>query len=479
MTLEEFLQKNAGLFPDKTAVICGGKTLSYSALWESVCTSAGAFRNEGILPGQVVPFRSSQTADFLIKYFALHLAGAVALPLEKDIPQSAFDAIAALYRGFTPPSGTADILFTTGTTGRSKGVMISADTIIADAENLIGTMGFNSSQTFIISGPLNHIGSLSKIYPVIMLGGTLHILEGMKDIPAFLDAVDSAPGPVATFLVPSAIRMLLGLAAKELESRKDKIEFIETGAAPMAHSDMLELCRILPSTRLFNTYASTETGIVCTYNYNDGECLAGCLGLPMRHSSVFITDSGKVACKGKTLMTGYAAEEALTSEVLRDGTVYTADNGFLDDLGRLHLLGRDDDVINIGGYKIAPSEVEDVALSFPSVKDCICICESSPLGPLLTLLIVPAPAIIPAAGFQGPPCRHSSTSPLAGDGTTLKASAVIPGSDRESPAFSTRALAQFLAARLERYKVPVRYRLVPSINRTFNGKLDRKSYRPA
>ena len=259
----------------------------------------------------------------------------------------------------------------------------------------------------------------------------------MKDLPAFFAAVDSAPGQVATFLVPSAIRMLLSLASKDLAERKDRIAFIETGAAPMAHSDMLELCRILPSTRLFNTYASTETGIVCTYNYNDGDCLAGCLGLPMRHSSVFITDSGKVACKGKTLMTGYAAEEALTSEVLRDGAVYTADNGFLDSQGRLHLLGRDDDVINIGGYKIAPSEVEDVALSFPDVKDCICICESSPLGSLLTLLVV------------------------------------------SESSFPTRALAQFLAARLERYKVPVRYRLVPSINRTFNGKLDRKSYRSA
>ena len=260
----------------------------------------------------------------------------------------------------------------------------------------------------------------------------------MKDLQAFFAAVDSAPGQVATFLVPSAIRMLLSLAKKDLAGRREKFAFIETGAAPMAHSDMLDLCDVLPSTRLYNTYASTETGICCTYDYNDGECLAGCLGRPMCHSSVFITPDGKVACRGRTLMTGYAADAALTASVLREGAVYTADNGFIDDAGRLHLLGRDDDVINIGGFKVAPSEVENAALGHPSVKDCICILESGgPLGDVLALLVVPV---------EGAP-------------------------------FDKRALAAYLSQKLERYKVPVRYKTVTSVARTFNGKLDRKSYR--
>ncbi|MBQ9185143.1 MAG: acyl--CoA ligase [Bacteroidales bacterium] len=437
MTLEGYLRRNAQDFPDKPAVICGGVSESYSSLWARVQAEAAALLSSGVRPGQVVPFRSMQSSDFLVRYFAIHLAGAVALPLEKDIPQEAFDGIGKLYKEFIPPAGTADILYTTGTTGRSKGVMISEDTIIADAENLIGAMGFDGDVTFIVNGPLNHIGSLSKIYPVILNGGTLHILDGMKDLAAFFAAVDSAPGQVATFLVPSAIRMLLGLAKQELAARSGKFAFIETGAAPMAHSDMLLLCSVLPSTRLFNTYASTETGICCTYDYNDGECLAGCLGRPMRNSSVFITPDGKVACKGRTLMTGYAAEPELTASVLRDGTVYTADNAYIDDAGRLHLLGRDDDVINIGGFKVAPSEVEDVALGFPSVKDCICICESGPLGNALALLVVTE------------------------DGAPL----------------DKRALALHLSQKLERYKVPLRYKVVDSITRTFNGKLDRKAYR--
>ena len=82
----------------------------------------------------------------------------------------------------TVPEDTADILYTTGTTGLSKGVIISHRAIIADAENLIAGQGFSHDLAFVVNGPLNHIGSLSKIYPVVILGATLIIVDGMKDI---------------------------------------------------------------------------------------------------------------------------------------------------------------------------------------------------------------------------------------------------------------------------------------------------------
>lgn len=74
----------------------------------------------------------------------------------------------------------ADILYTTGTTGKSKAVMISHETIMADAENLVEAQEYDGDLTFIINGPLNHIGSLSKIYPVIYTGGTIQLIDGMN-----------------------------------------------------------------------------------------------------------------------------------------------------------------------------------------------------------------------------------------------------------------------------------------------------------
>ena len=439
MRLVDYLAQNAIRYPDKIAVVCGDLSYTYAQLWQEVVDQKDRLldsrQNHEPLP-LIHCFRSSQDIPFLVTYLATHLAGSVAAPLEKGMPESLFQEVKARLQASDVPDGIADILYTTGTTGQSKGVMISHQAMIADAENLIAGQGFTHDLIFVAHGPLNHIGSLSKIWPVIILGATLHILDGLKDAGAFFDAFRQK-GRYATFFVPANIRYLLAFDAKRFAALADRLDFVESGGAPLSHADMLHLCQLLPHTRLYNTYASTETGIIATYNYNDGRCLAGCLGRPMPHSRVMITDEGKIACQGDTLMSGYLGDETLTAGILRDGTVYMSDYGRIDSDGMLHILGRENDVINVGGYKVAPTEVEDVTMSFSGVTDCICIAADHPvMGLALKLLVVMAA------------------------GTSL----------------DKRSLARHLAARLEPYKVPILYEQVASVARTYNGKLDRKHY---
>lgn len=432
MTLEDYLAQDAVLYPDKTAVICGGESYSYARLWQLVQQRAA-----DIPSGKVIPFRSSQTIDFIITYFAIHLAGSVAAPLEKDIPENLFAEVSERLSSNTVPEGSADVLYTTGTTGKSKGVIISHRTIVADAENLVAGQGFSHDLVFVIHGPLNHIGSLSKIYPIILLGGTLHILDGLRNADVFFDAFKAA-GKYATFFVPANIRFLLSFDAKRFAALADKLDFVESGGAPLSHADMLQLCEILPRTRLYNTYASTETGIIATYNYNDGRCMAGCLGRPMPHSRFVITPEGMISCQGDTLMSGYIGDPELTATVLRGDTVYMSDYGSIDEEGMLHIGGRESEVINIGGYKVAPTEVEDVAMSIEGIRDCICIsAEHSIMGKAVKLLVVM----------------------------------------KEGAVFDKKTIARYIAARLEPYKVPQLYEQVDTIARTYNGKLDRKFYK--
>jgi len=435
MILEDYLEQDARLYPDKTAIVCGAETCSYLQLYERCLARSAHYADRR---GQVVLFRASPTIGFVVDYFAIHIAGAVAAPMEKDTPQEIIDELEQKLNSATVPEGIADVLYTTGTTGRSKGVMISHRTIVADAENLIAGQLFSHELVFIINGPLNHIGSLSKIYPVIMLGATLYIIDGMRDMNAFFGALDYPATKMATFFVPASVRMLMQFSAERLASYAEKIDFIECGGAPLPHSDMQELCRLLPKTRLYNTYASTETGIISTYNYNDGECIAGCLGKTMPHSRIIITPEGRISCQGDTLMSGYIGEPELTATVLRGDTVYMSDLGRIDEQGRLHIGGRQDDVINVGGYKVAPTEVEDAALLLPEVKDCICISAAHPVtGNALKLLVVMA------------------------DGCQL----------------NKRRIALHLKGRLEIYKVPMLYEQVDHVERTYNGKLNRKFYR--
>ena len=340
-------------------------------------------------------------------------------------------------------------LHTTGTTGIPKDIIISGDAVIANSENLIDRIGFTPQQTFIIAGDMEHLGCWSKIFPVLMVGGTLHILKDrMRDIEAFFRVMEDSEAAkptadangearnaacrgkrFATFLVPSNIRILLQFSAERLARLSHSIDFIETGAAPMPHADMLELCRLMPQSRLFNTYASTETGVICSYNYNDGRCLPGCCGKPMMNSEVIITSEGKIACKGRTLCSTAEGQQTI---------FVTNDNGYLDDEGMLHILGRQDDIINVGGYNVSPSEVEDVAMTLPDISDCICIATPHPITTWALKLLV-----VLSDGYQ----------------------------------LDKRRIAKFINEKLERYKVPMQYEAVDHIERTANGKANRKYYR--
>jgi len=437
MPLEGHIEQYANLTPDKAAIICEGRTLSYSLLWQSIQEKASRLKAEGLREGEPYVFVTTQNEHFVVTYCAVHLCGAIAVPLEASMPQERQQQIRDEVNGKSSNCKCSDILYTTGTTGQAKGVILSAEAWNANAENLTDRLGFSQEQLFIICGPLNHLGSLSKIYPTLMNGATLYIMEGLKDLDAFFSVFELPYQKFATFLVPSSIRMLLQVASKNLAAVASKIDFIETGAAPISQADMERLRQVLPSSRLFNTYASTETGIVCSYEFSKYGCEPGLLGKPMKHSSVRIDEGGRVICSGATIMSGYWGAPELTAQVLINNEIYTSDIGTINSQGMLRLQGRQGDVINVGGYKVNPTEVEDAVSGFEPIADCICIpAQHILLGTVPKLLYVPKP------------CQE-----------------VKP-----------KDIADFLRGHIENYKIPLLYEAVENIKRTYNGKLDRKAY---
>lgn len=433
-TLASYLRHHARCHGEALALVCDGVALSYAQLFRLVERRAGQFG-----PQRCIVNKAEQSPAYIIDYLAAQWADKVFVPLEQSVSDEKSHKVECLVEGNDIPDNIANILFTTGTTGRPKGVMISHRAILANAENLITSQGYTSGTTFVISGPLNHIGSLSKIWPVIMAGGTMVITEGLKDMNSFFSALCKVPSGMATFLVPAALRLMMHYGRDVLEQLVSKMDFIETGAAPLAQSDMEALCRILPHTRLYNTYASTETGIISTHDYQHDGCIAGCVGRAMKNAAFRITAQGRIVCSGGTLMSGYVGNDALNNEILRDGQLYTSDNGFIDDCGRLCLRGRCDDMINVGGLKVAPSEVEEAAMRYAAISECICIS-----------------------------CPH----PVMG--SVLKLIYVI----KEGSNFSRQQLIAILKQYLEAYKVPSLYAQSNRIERTFNGKLNRKFYAP-
>lgn len=432
--LEDYVMFHATEHGHRVAVVCGEKCVDYSQLLQLVQERAAHIAMQD---AKAVLLKATPSIDFLVCYLATHLADKVFVPLEKDIPDTRLTEIKDLIEESEIPEGVADILFTTGTTGHPKGSMLSQLAIVSNGENLIEAQGFAQGLAFVISGPLSHIGSLSKLWPVLMVGGTIILTEGLKDIKQFYKAFMYPSRKFATFLVPSNLRFLLQFDRERWTTYAPLFDFIETGAAPMSQVDMEELSRLFPQTRLYNTYASTETGIIATHDYCHDGCIAGCLGRPMKHSQIIITTEGTVACQGPTLMTGYLGDKLLTVSVLKDGFLYTNDLGRIDERGRLRLEGRKDDIINIGGYKVSPVEIENVTMAYKGVADCICVARRHPIM-----------------------------------GNVLKLIYVVD----ETGVFQRNMLIHHLKQHLEHYKVPTLYEHVPRIARTYNGKLDRKYY---
>lgn len=432
--LEDYLHDDAINYPNKIAILSGSYSITYSELYTKVCDQAELYIKSDI---SAVVERSSQDINFLVKYFGAHIAGKAFIPVEKNIPEKKINELTELINQSEISSDIADILFTTGTTGRQKGTMISHNALIANAENLIYAQRYSHETVFIISGPLNHIGSLSKVWPIIVLGGTIIITDGIKDMKMFFTTFNYPSSKFATFLVPASLRMLMELGEDELGKISEKIDFIETGAAPINQNDMEKLCAILPHTRLYNTYASTETGIISTHDFSQGYCVPGCLGRCMKNAEIVITETGTISCKGPMIMSGYLGDNGLTQAVLRNGMVYTADLGYLDKEERLFLQGRKDDIINVGGFKVSPIEIEDIALAFKGIKDCICIGTVHPImGNVLKLIY-----------------------------STIDGSLI----DKKN-------LIKHFKAHLESYKIPLYYEQNDIIVRTYNGKIDRKHY---
>lgn len=433
-TFEHKLWVNAEDFDDRVAIFDDHRQLSYRQLWADVEAEAEAL---GDRDGQAVVFRASQSVDFAVRYFAIHRAGGVAVALDHDTPEATFLDIERRLKTIHFPAGTADVLFTTGTTSRPKGVVVSHEAILSSVRNLVSGQGYDPRQRMIIHGPISHIGSLSKLWTALYCGAEVCLMDGLKDLNAFFRHIDESPWRATTFLVPAQIQMLLRFCGEKLAECSKKLDFIETGAAPIALADMQALRRAVPQTRLYNTYASTETGIVSTYDFQHGECLEGCLGRPEWDTAIAIDPTGHVVCKGPTLMTGYVGDGEIVCRPI-DGTFRTADLGRIDDCGRLHLLAREDDIINVGGFKVSPVEVESALMEHPQVADCLCTSmRHDIMGRQLRMLVV------------------------------MRSAAVI---DR-------RELSAWLRMRLEAYKVPAEYEQVDAIAKTFNGKPDRKRYR--
>lgn len=282
---------------------------------------------------------------------------------------------------------TVIIFYTGGTTGKSKGVMLSHINFKYNTECSIPLYRMQHHWAFLIIGPLFHLAAGSRVFSSTALGGHVVILprfdvvQMMKDIEKY--GINSAT------LVPTMYQMILDhpeLGNYDLSSLK----MLASGAAPLSLALLSRIVKAFPETEFFQTYGMTEAAPILTsldskYHVLEGPNAnkLGSVGRAVNHVDLIIADEndkevppntvGQILARGKNIMTGYWHLPEQTAEALKDGWYHTGDAGYLDEEGFLFLEGRVKDMIVSGGENIYPIEVENVLEDHPAIHQCAVI----------------------------------------------------------------------------------------------------------
>lgn len=476
--LVEYIRKNAEIQPDKVAFYSKGDSITYLELWKLVVVNAGRLKKAGVQRQEPVLVITSQNIFYIIAYFAVQLAGAVFTPLSKEISKAKIHQMmnetgARFIIGSEEkqedlflfsverdcndeqeikqqefPSlqmeDVGSILFTTGTTGEHKGVMLTHKNLAAVAENLIGAIQPSKDDMILVASPLNHANALRKIDMCVMNGSSAVLEDGFLSWDGLLSSIKQYHVS-SLCLPPSAARMLFLFGKQAFLQAHLKLDYIESATAPLQERDKEELKKIFPGARLYNNYGSTESGSACIYEYSTGEKRRNCIGLPTVNSSLAIMDEegniissdrehiGYIACRGEMNMKGYWRDEKASRDAIVNGYVRSKDMGYMDKDGFVYVLGREQDVINVGGEKVNPEEIEEAAFLYDEIQDCGCARMNHRI-----LGEVPYLYVVPKAGYQ------------------------------------ENELRLILEAELEKYKQPYRIVKRKHIPRTYNGKILRR-----
>ena len=275
----------------------------------------------------------------------------------------------------------AVVVATSGSTGAPKGVQLSAAALRASAVASLARIGADPAarpgQRWLCCLPPFHVAGLQVLVRSMIAGTT----------PVVTDGVDAAAvagcGCAYVSLVPTQLRRLL-------DSR-----------APLAAFDAILLGGAAPPAGLLAEASAAGARVITTYGMS--ETCGGCVydGLPLDGVRLRISDAGLIGITGAVLFSGYRSSEAggpaaAGPALVGDGWFWTADLGALDDAGRLTVRGRADDVINSGGEKIVPGEVESVLGTLDGVRDVVIVgVPDSEWGELVTAVIVPEDPAVP------------------------------------------------------------------------------------
>ena len=330
-TVLHYIQEYAQTQPDTLAVCELRKTVTYAEYWSNIRKTAHALQDMGICRGNHVMIRCTQNIDYLTVFTALQYMQALVVPIEKSTSAERAVEIgqrvdAACLISDKPVDGIKCIsqkeiitrmkdeseaelelpgeedrpmlLFTTGTTGSSKGVVMHHRGDVGIAGNVIEGTAMKNGNVEIIPMPLNHSFGIRRYQSDMVNGGTVCLMDGMVFIGTLWKLIEKY-GVTSMAISPASLGMIFHLSDDRIADYADQLDYIQIGSAPLAEADKEKLLRLLPHTRLYNFYGSSEAGCACILEFSGNGNKTGCIGRPTVNSVVrFSDDEGNVVANG-------------------------------------------------------------------------------------------------------------------------------------------------------------------------------------
>ncbi len=439
--ISEFVRRAVQINPSRPATVFGDRTRSWREFEDRSRRLAGALHAHGFKAGDRIGILALNNDRFLECLFGLSHGGFVLVPINTRLapPEMALWLVdsecAALFvddaflpilpnvlpttpsirqtihlgecetpcgmlshdrligdaEPLTAPIGSGDdlvgLFYTGGTTGRSKGVMLSHDNILANALATYPGALVDDETRYIHAAPMFHVADNAMTFMVTGFGGTHYFLQRFD--PAAMIRAIAEHRITHSLLVPTMVNMVVNHPDVE---RFDLSSFrsLVYGGSPMPEALIERSLQVLPSARLTQLYGQSEASPVLTSLDHRYHCFAGpyagktkSAGRVVLSCEVRIHDLddnevprgvvGEICARGPMVMLGYWKQPELTARTLRNGWLHTGDGGYMDEEGFLYVADRLKDMIISGGENIYSVEVEAALYSHPAVAECAVI----------------------------------------------------------------------------------------------------------
>jgi acyl-CoA synthetase (AMP-forming)/AMP-acid ligase II len=458
--LQDILRNNVAGHPEKIALVCENRRLTYAQIDEMSDRLANALRHNGLEDGQRVLLYLFNSVELVVSIFAVLKANAVfsvidyantfdtlryiaadceatvlitnqyqletATRLSGEIPSMRFAVIAGLDAGKAtadrlafdaiqenyPPDplprrmidrDMAFLLYTSGSTGQSKGVVVTHRSALTTVENGVEYFGLHEQDIHASPLPVSSSPGVNQILQIFLAGATL-VLEKSFAYPAVTLKRMAAEGVTGFASVPTILAILLQMDLSRYDL--SRLRYITSVGAVLPPSLIQQLREKLPQISLYSFYGLAEAAYTLGLDPEQIDRRPNSVGKPFPGTQAWIADEnghrlgpneiGELVTRGSHVRSGYWNAPLISAQRFRSGPLpgelvcYTGDMFRMDEAGYYYFAGRTDEIIKSGAKKIAPMEIENVLYEHAGVLEAAVIGIPDPvLGQVIKAFVVP------------------------------------------------------------------------------------------